>query len=60
MQNIQHLLYVGFQVFVTVQAHQHGDVDRLFATPQQAYTRELIAAIPQVSPRLAQAHTENA
>ncbi|HGT3469602.1 TPA: hypothetical protein ACM20R_004941, partial [Klebsiella pneumoniae] len=39
---------------------EHGDVDRLFATPQQAYTRELIAAIPQVSPRLAQAHTENA
>ena len=42
------------------QVVEHGDVDRLFATPQQAYTRELIAAIPQVSPRLAQAHTENA
>ena len=42
------------------QVVEHGDVDRLFATPQQAYTRELIAAIPQVSPRLVQAHTENA
>ncbi|NRE99019.1 ABC transporter ATP-binding protein, partial [Klebsiella variicola] len=42
------------------QVVEHGDVDRLFATPQQAYTRELIAAIPKVSPRLAQAHTENA
>ncbi|MBW6351592.1 hypothetical protein, partial [Pseudomonas aeruginosa] len=37
-----------------------GDLNRLSAAPQQAYPRELIAAIPQVSSRLAQAHTENA
>ncbi len=42
------------------QVVEHGDVNRLFAAPQQAYTRELIARHSPGFLRLAQAHTENA